>query len=80
MMPMEVKNPDDGSGTDEIVGNEAVKLPDCELVMLLPEVKSAAEHALPFVTQSGQKYSWIFWGVGGIPFGSEAKELAKPAV
>jgi hypothetical protein len=36
---MELKNRGDGSGTFE-----AVKVPDCELVMLFPEVKSAGWH------------------------------------
>jgi hypothetical protein len=52
----------------------AVKLPDWELVMLLPEEKSAAVH-VPL----GQKYSWIFCGVGAIPFGSWAvRNIEKP--
>jgi hypothetical protein len=60
-----------GSGT--VV---AVKVPDCEVVMLLPEAKSAGVH-VPL----GQKYSWIFWGVGVIPFGrSWVKNSEKPPV
>jgi hypothetical protein len=68
---MELKNRGVGSGTFE-----AVKVPDCELVMLFPEVKSAATH-VPL----GQKYSWIFWGVGVVPLGrSEVKNCEKPPV
>ena len=71
---MELKIKGDGSGIFE-----AVKVPDCELVMFLPELKSAAEHALPFDTKSGQKYSWIFWGVGALPSGRSAvKNSEKP--
>jgi len=46
-MPMELKNRGVGSGTFE-----AVKVPDCELMMLLPDWKSAAVQ-VPL----GQKYS-----------------------
>ena len=75
-MPMKLKTTDDGSGTDE-----AVKVPDCDVVKLLPELKSAAEQALPFDTKSGQKYSWIFWGVGAVPFGRIwEKNSEKPPV
>jgi hypothetical protein len=48
---------DDGSGTLE--GAIAVKVPDCELIMDLPDRKSAATQ-VPL----GQKNSWIFCGVG----------------
>jgi hypothetical protein len=58
-----------GSGTRALA---AVKLPDCELVMLLPEVKSAAVH-----TPVGQKYSWIFCGVGAIPFGRRSVRVTE---
>jgi hypothetical protein len=58
-----------GSGTTVAPEDETSKVPDCKLVMLVPELMSAAEHALPFDTKSGQKYSWIFWGVGVEPFG-----------
>jgi hypothetical protein len=44
MVPRELSNMEDGSGTGECV---TVKLPDCELVMLLPEAKSAAVHVPP---------------------------------
>ena len=57
-MPMKLKTKDDGSGTGG-AEDEAVKVPDCELVMLLPELKSAGWH-VPL----GQKNSWIFCGVG----------------
>jgi hypothetical protein len=68
-MPMKLKTTDDGSGT-----REAVKVPDCELVMFLLELKSAATH-VPL----GQKNSWIFWGVGAVPFGRRAvKNSEKP--
>jgi len=68
---MELKNRGDGSGTFE-----AVKVPDCELVMLLPAVKSAG-----WQTPVGQKYSWIFWGVGVVPLGrSDVKNSEKPPV
>ena len=68
---MELKTKGDGSGTFE-----AVKVPDCEVVMLFPDVKSAATH-VPL----GQKYSWIFWGVGAIPLGRFAvKNSEKPPV
>ena len=68
---MELKIKGDGSGTFE-----AVKVPDCELVMDLPEVKSAGWH-----TPVGQKYSWIFCGVGAAPLGrSEVKNSEKPPV
>jgi hypothetical protein len=68
---MELKTMGDGSGTFE-----AVKVPDCELVMLLPELKSASKH-VPL----GQKYSWIFWGVGVVPLGRLAvKNSEKPPV
>jgi hypothetical protein len=60
-----------GSGT-----LAAVKVPDCELIMLLPEAKSAGVH-VPL----GQKYSWIFRGVGAVPFGRrEVKNCEKPPV
>jgi hypothetical protein len=52
--PISAKPIEDGSGT---LVKIALKVPDCELVMVLLELKSAAEHALPFVTKSGQKYS-----------------------
>jgi len=68
---MELKIKGDGSGT-----RAAVKVPDCELVMLFPEVKSAATH-VPL----GQKYSWIFCGVGAVPLGrSEVKNCENPPV
>ena len=68
-MPTELKIKGDGSGIFE-----AVKVPDCELVMLFPEVKSVGVH-----TPLGQKYSWIFWGVGAVPLGRVAvKNSEKP--
>jgi hypothetical protein len=68
---MELKTMGDGSGTFE-----AVKVPDCELVMFFPEVKSAATH-VPL----GQKYSWIFCGEGAVPLGrSWVKNSEKPPV
>jgi hypothetical protein len=68
---MELKIKGDGSGT-----SAAVKVPDCELVMLFDESKSAATH-VPL----GQKYSWIFWGVGAVPLGrSWVKNSEKPPV
>jgi hypothetical protein len=60
-MPIKLKIQVDGSGTAETA---VVNEPDCEVVKLLPEVKSAAVH-----TPLGQKYSWMFWGEGVIPFG-----------
>jgi hypothetical protein len=56
-----------GSGTDS-----AVKLPDCELVMLLPDLKSSAVH-----TPLGQKYSWIFKGVGAVPLGRRSVKVSE---
>jgi len=77
-MPSEPRTTEDDSGTEL---NDALKVPDCELVMLRPEPKSAAEHALPFDTKSGQKYSWIFCGVGVMPFGRlEVRNSEKPPV
>jgi hypothetical protein len=62
-----------GSGT-VLVEALAVKVPDWELVMLLPELKSAAVHV-----PVGQKYSWIFWGVGAVPLGRmSVKVCEKP--
>jgi hypothetical protein len=58
-MPREPKNTEDGSGMAE-----AVKLPDCEVETFLPDAKSAAVQ-VPL----GQKYSWIFCGVGAAPLG-----------
>jgi hypothetical protein len=64
-----------GSGTG-VVAAEAVKVPDCDVVMLLPDWKSAAVHV-----PAGQKYSWIFWGDGIMPLGSGAvKKSEKPPV
>jgi len=66
---MELKIKGDGSGIFE-----AVKVPDCELVMLLPDWKSACWH-----TPVGQKNSWIFCGVGAAPLGRRAvKNSEKP--
>jgi len=73
MMPIALNNREDGSGTGEGV---AVKLPDCELVMLLPDAKSAGVQTTP-----GQKYSWIFWGVGAAPPGRKSVIVCeKPPV
>jgi len=70
-MPREPKNTEDGSGMDE-----AVKLPDCDVVTLLPDWKSAATQ-VPL----GQKYNWIFCGVGAVPFGRRSvKVCEKPPV
>ena len=49
-----------------------MKLPDCELVRLLPEEKSAGVH-VPL----GQKYSWIFCGVGAVPFGRRSVKVCE---
>jgi hypothetical protein len=71
---MELNTTVDGSGTGGRESGIAVKLPDCELVMLLPDVKSPGTHVPP-----GQKYSWIFWGVGAVPLGRrEVKNSEKP--
>lgn len=50
-----------GSGVIVVDVIVAVKSPDCEVVMLFPEVKSAGVH-VPL----GQKYSWISSGVGAV--------------
>lgn len=68
MVPRALNKMEDGSGTFE-----AVKLPDCEVVMLLPDEKSPATQ-VPL----GQKYSWIFWGVGSAPFGRAVIVCEKP--
>jgi hypothetical protein len=62
------------------VALELVKLPDCELVMDLPEVKSAAVQVLPCPGLIPvQKKSWIFRGGGELPFGSkEVNKSEKP--
>jgi hypothetical protein len=62
-MPMELKNTGDGSGTEE-----AVKVPDCEVVMVL-----VGSH-----TPRGQKYCWTSFGVGAIPLGREVRVSEKP--
>jgi hypothetical protein len=62
-MPMELRITVDGSGVGTAV-ETAVNEPESEVVILLPEVKSAVTHV-----PAGQKYSWIFWGVGAVPFG-----------
>ena len=62
---------DDGSGM-----LEAVKLPDCDVVTLLPDEKSPATQV-----PVGQKYSWIFCGVGAVPLGRRSvKVCEKPPV
>ena len=72
MVPRALNKMEDGSGTTSV--SVAVKLPDCEVVMLLPDEKSAGVQV-----PVGQKYSWIFWGVGAVPFGSrELKKSEKP--
>jgi hypothetical protein len=74
MVPRKLNDMEDGSGTAG--GSEAVKLPDCEVVMLLPDEKSDAWHV-----PVGQKYNWILSGVGAIPLGSvELKKSEKPPV
>ena len=51
-----------------------MKLPDCEVVMLLPDAKSAGVH-VPL----GQKNSWMFRGVGSVPFGRRSvNSIEKP--
>jgi hypothetical protein len=77
IMPRELNTMVDGSGTGgTFESGIAVKVPDCELKMLLPDVKSAAMQ-VPL----GQKYNWIFAGVGAIPFGRvEVKNSEKPPV
>jgi hypothetical protein len=71
MVPRALNRMEDGSGTTSV--SVAVKLPDCEVVMLLPDEKSAAVQ-VPL----GQKYSWIFWGVGSAPFGRAVIVSEKP--
>jgi len=62
---------EDGSGIAD-----AVKLPDCEVVTFLPEAKSAGVQTTP-----GQKYSWIFCGVGVVPLGRRSVNVCeKPPV
>jgi len=62
-MPMELKNTGDGSGTFE-----AVKVPDCEVVIVL-----VASHTPP-----GQKYAWTSAGVGAVRFGRVVRVSEKP--
>lgn len=71
-MPRELNTTVDGSGVCVVC--VAVKLPDCEVVKLLPDAKSAAVH-VPL----GQKYNWIFSGVGALPSGRRVvKNSEKP--
>jgi hypothetical protein len=73
-IPVALKKMDDGSGT--VGGATALNVPDCELVMLRPEEKSVGVH-VPL----GQKKSWIFSGVGGMPFGRGCvRNSEKPPV
>jgi hypothetical protein len=72
MVPSKLNDTEDGSGTAG--GSKAVKLPDCDEVMLLPDVKSAG-----WQIPVGHKYSWILRGVGARPSGSLAvRNSEKP--